>query len=740
MQALELLRREEPVAQLAGISLLRDLTGSEEIRRRLSELATSEHEEVATAARKALGLTSRTEVVSSANPLRIDVASSSEVALSRAGLRLLLVNPMVPNSGVPTPQADSLEVLIRAIAERQVSGTRFADSIAARGLATRQVNYYENALKFLLLEEFEFAHPGHILHSAELHLDDFVSFSSIVLGRHGVVRRLLREYVLPVSSRATSQPESIMTAWLTELEMPSLSPVTLKRRTQTAVAWTGWVFNQLEAIAAGSPRRAASIDGNDLNLVAKRLEVESDARSQKIIRNAKDNQARMDSSFQHVNPNGDHALIQRVGAISKTDAPILSEIAQEWGVTRERVRQVESRLVESAKRALRAYGAKLFDAMRSAEQQEKPINIERWILDSLAKTRANHGNPTDAECHADGFSRETDGPMSSRVLAMEPEFREGNESLFVPRESVELQVYVTSFLLKTALGMDDYGPDKDFHYLWVKPGFLSVERTRELKAAQAELVVPVKEQRRKQRIESIKKVLWDEKLRVKELAERLGEASPKALAEFLRRQPEFITHRGFWFLTENADELPAFPDVYTAVVSGLKTHGPMSVEGLRQYVAKNYPVGDSRLLQALDDRRIGRIPDGRIALVEQGGEREVESEPTIPTELVLNGRDANLVMRVTREMMRGSGFQIPRWIGWRLSLNATPESATLVSDKDENLTIKRRGGQIYSSSIRRLLRVRDIDEGCAIGIQFQFENRSFAIEHLCLECGARNPD
>ena len=158
----------------------------------------------------------------------------------------------------------------------------------------------------------------------------------------------------------------------------------------------------------------------------------------------------------------------------------------------------------------------------------------------------------------------------------------------------------------------------------------------------------------------------------------------------------------------------------------------MTLSNLQIYMEDTYPVSHARVSQALDHFQIGKLDDGRVALISQGGSRPEDKEPKKPA----NGlwfEDSEIFVHkyVDEDVFRGSGFSLPKWLQWRFGLMATPEFVTFnqSGNSEKALVISRRGAQTFASSIRESLRPHNVERECTIAIVLNPETMTWRLLH-----------
>ena len=670
------------------------------------------------------GTTPRNEDV----PISLSLADTDQAQRSEVPLRLMMMEASEPDTDYPIPQANSLDRVCVLIAERQISESPARDSASYDSLSPRQRDYYKNAIGFLRLDSFRFRDPERILERKELSLEDFVAFTSTLVSRHRVIRHALQQQLVQSENDSAQDSQRALTNWASDLGMPGLSEETLRRRRQTTEAWTSWVANHLQQVRLFEDgTRTDSPAAVDLTPIVIGLlgalktttTPPGPVRARRRLKSKAGQPHYAVDEFQKV--------FDRLGRFRQSGPPTLDDVGAAWGLTRERIRQIEKKFSTLVRGVIETDGIEAVLAISSVRQQGFPIDLARWTFESLKRTSREAvssstpgvgplGNAfLDSASHFDGPSPSAHAFETLGIRAFDK--LQGNEGSGVT---------FASLLLRGALLTMGYESGRSTNHLWVPAN----------KRSDTDLLTMTRpssgtESRSAARLQRIMEYLSRSPMRASELAVKLGEDSPNALREFMRRQPQLTSRSGVWSIRDPTETQESFRSIYDAVVLVLDRDGPATMQELNNRVAEVHPVSYSRLQQALDDHRIGRFDNGRIGLISQGARRPEEKEPKIPPRLLVTEPRAELLITVNKDHLRGSGFQVPNWLGWRLGLRATPESAGFSNATGDELRITRRGGQCYASSIRNFLGTEGLTLNCSLAIRIHFENRDFAAVHLC---------
>ena len=220
---------------------------------------------------------------------------------------------------------------------------------------------------------------------------------------------------------------------------------------------------------------------------------------------------------------------------------------------------------------------------------------------------------------------------------------------------------------------------------------------------------------------------------IEDLGSMAGEANLKAYAEFLRRTPGIaldpLSH--LYTLVDDSGAIRR-RDPKDLIEEFLENFGPASGSQIFDAIAPHHPVGRTRFTQYLDDERFGHV-GRKFDLVRKGAKRKKTKVPEVPRNVIAEDEKVTVLSVVTEDMYRGSGFALPRWFGWRLGLIASPQYFEFrqIGDPNVVLRITRRGGGIWSSSIRPALVHAGARTGCHITIYLNIDSQQWRISHDC---------
>ncbi|MFK4111702.1 sigma factor-like helix-turn-helix DNA-binding protein [Streptomyces sp. NPDC002176] len=228
-----------------------------------------------------------------------------------------------------------------------------------------------------------------------------------------------------------------------------------------------------------------------------------------------------------------------------------------------------------------------------------------------------------------------------------------------------------------------------------------------------------------------------------ELLAPMASTTPAAVREALRRDDRFrqIRPEGTWALTEwthlHASPYSTAVEAMTAVVNEM---GPLSRAQLFARVTELHPVTPWRLTQCLISDQLGETPDGLIDLVSRGARPIEEDEPSQPDSMAIEGDVLGARIRVTRDLLRGSGINVNTWLTWRLGLRQAPTSRSfMTAGEHPPLIVRRRTSSAQLSSLRLHALELEVVHGCVLAILLRLDNNTARVGHGCAPeaCPAR---
>jgi len=601
---------------------------------------------------------------------------------------------LISSTTNPFPQADSLERVLQLVCLLGTGERDVQTLVYVLDIDERQVQYYLAASRYLGLV---FESGGDLEIPYELRklfneveskpLELFFEIAKSILNISSIASTFLRW-----DSRSLSIDRQISLEALSNSDAGSnLSESTLIRRSRTVYSWTWWVRRSLNAMqenwASSEFFRQAPLPNFERALST--LERLGDREVETFCRNN---------------------IIFQLRSLKTLD-----EVGLEFGISRERVRQIEKEIVE-----------RVWDDIERETHWDWKADLLRHLRGNLAFDSADliyeisPGKFGEAICHT-LLSR-----LGCSQVGKTKRFWTLDEGLL--RDQIEFVKSITPLTIDEWIErINECGLNSEF----------LLQETQDFKIIDG--IVIDSKRRREQIVQFHMKRMGtvDEQA----LAELCGEPPSRAFAEALRRNGLFAKNHntGHWQLADSLEEGGAskFSSVYQAVVHLLDSHGPMAMAELQKWMEETYPVSYSRVSQALDHHQIGKLVDGRVALLSQGGSRSEEKEPKKPR----NGlwfEDAEIFVHkyVDEDVFRGSGFILPRWLQWKFGLRATPESATFAKagNSEKDFVITRRGGQSFASSIKDSLRPNHVENGCTIAIVLNPETMTWRLLHKHDSC------
>lgn len=228
-----------------------------------------------------------------------------------------------------------------------------------------------------------------------------------------------------------------------------------------------------------------------------------------------------------------------------------------------------------------------------------------------------------------------------------------------------------------------------------------------------------------------------EPVQMEELITGVDHANIQALRESLRRDARFkqIHPEGTWALSEwtHLGESP-YTNAVEALVDVLTEYGPISKDVLFSRVAQLYPVSSWRLEQCLLSEEIGMTADGMIDLVKRGAEPIEDSEPTKPETMACDeaGNIFGIRLTVDKDMIRGSGIGVHRWLTWKLGLRQAPMSKTFdIAESPKPITVRRGTSIAQISSLRKYIQEQGMVIGCEMILILRVDDLTARVVHAC---------
>jgi hypothetical protein len=234
-----------------------------------------------------------------------------------------------------------------------------------------------------------------------------------------------------------------------------------------------------------------------------------------------------------------------------------------------------------------------------------------------------------------------------------------------------------------------------------------------------------------------------------EIAEAVGAVSGRALGEAMRRDDRFIQIRpeGAWAVSDwkGPGTGARYTNAEEVVLEILRDDGAMSESELIAEARRRYPVSVWRYTQVLSSNRIGVTSDGLFDLAERGATPVEDKEPRRPENMQANADGTLIGVRLTvdRDVLRGSGINVNRWLSWKLGLRTAPTERRFAMDAfDSDLVVRRNMSTTALSSLRAVVNRMGLGLGCEIVVILRLRDDSAGIRHVCSSCaaGAAQPE
>lgn len=589
------------------------------------------------------------------------------------------------------PQADDFGRILELVQGHLTDSEPFDGTFGSWELSDRQLSYYRDAaIQLGLLSNKSSSENSNF--SPTLFARDIFESSGIekivrtvaVFAREQTFLSLLRT---TVEFGASEDTQKFVEHFRKMLEGYELAESTRNRRLQTLEAWGKWlvdVIQNLQNVAMEREGFKVETTRQVLSLATYRAKL-AKAEAQVLDR--------------YIDPFIDMSKFT------------LEAIGIDLSVSRERVRQLEAKQLSMANSFFREDREETFDAVRNDLENRQVVNAFALAYSSGHTTRDtiwaaqfllnSHGFETSSACYPIYYQPSTLEDFISDV------------SKHLPMKLRDVSSIANGLIVGPACLIR-----------------LS-ERTSDPLAACGELLV----RRKSLRGDLVKWFLAQNgPSSIGDLLDSLGEKNQPALVEFLRRLPgvSFDAYAQTWELG-NENPRGERISVFDAIVEVLEEKGALTINEIEAELRDRHRAGKTRIIQGLDDLRIGRMTDGRVGLIKNGAVRPEISEPKKGQNIISEGNIVELLLSADENQLRGSGFGVSSWIGWKLGLKSTPETARfeIKNGSGSPLLFTRRGGLIACSTIRNSLDELEIRLGCHFKISLDLETSTWSLAHLC---------
>jgi hypothetical protein len=167
------------------------------------------------------------------------------------------------------------------------------------------------------------------------------------------------------------------------------------------------------------------------------------------------------------------------------------------------------------------------------------------------------------------------------------------------------------------------------------------------------------------------------------------------------------------------------------VIEVLREVGPMSLKDLREETQRRYPVSSARVSQCLISDQIGLTTGGLLDLTERGAVQALEPEPRKPASMTASGETIGVELLVDRDVLRGSGVIVHRWLAWQLGLRSAPSARFFTLDGENELAVRRSTSSVQLSSLRSIVLEMGLEAGCSLVVLLETSNSSAKVRHVC---------
>jgi hypothetical protein len=596
---------------------------------------------------------------------------------------------LVSDTTNPFPQADRFERVLQVVNFLGTGHDEIQTLVNVLDIDERQVHYYLAASRYLGLvfeSDGKLAIPSEVqklFNEVEVTpLEFFFEVAKSIVRIPSIASTFLEW-----NSQSPSIDRQISLEALRNSDAgSSLSESTLARRARTVYSWAWWVRKNLNVMQ------------------------EYWASNEFFRQPPLPNFERALSAVERLGEREVGCLCRNNTLFVSRSSKTLDEVGREFGISRERVRQIEKDIVE-----------RIWDDIERETKWDWKADLLSHLGENLVFDSAN----LIFEISPDKFGEAISNTLLSRLGCSQV----GKSKRFWTLDEAQLRDQIEFLKSITPLTTDEW--TERIYESGLNAEFL-LQEIEEFRIIDS--IVIDSKRRREQIVEFhlSRHGTADEQV----LAALCGEPPSRAFAEALRRNRLFTKNHisGHWQLADSVEETKTnnFSSVYGAVIHLLESHGPMKMSDLQNYMEDTYPVSSARVSQALDHFQIGRLDDGRVALISQGGSRPDDKEPKKPGNgLWFEDSEIFVHKNVDEDVFRGSGFLLPRWLQWRFGLKATPEFATFAQsgNSEKDFVVSRRGGQTFGSSIKESLRPNNIEKGCTVAIVLNPETMTWRLLH-----------
>ncbi|TWH01724.1 hypothetical protein L615_001600000160 [Nocardioides sp. J9] len=144
--------------------------------------------------------------------------------------------------------------------------------------------------------------------------------------------------------------------------------------------------------------------------------------------------------------------------------------------------------------------------------------------------------------------------------------------------------------------------------------------------------------------------------------------------------------------------------------------------------------------QCLSSNLIGLNPAGLYDLAERGAVPVEDTEPKQPPTIKTSGDVVGIELVVDREILRGSGIPVNRWLTWHLGLRTAPSTRYFTFPEGHGeVRVTRMTSNAQVSSLRAVAAKFGLVEGCKFALLLNTSTDTASVRHICPQdaCRAR---
>ena len=170
-----------------------------------------------------------------------------------------------------------------------------------------------------------------------------------------------------------------------------------------------------------------------------------------------------------------------------------------------------------------------------------------------------------------------------------------------------------------------------------------------------------------------------------------------------------------------------------AMIDVLTAGGRIARTELMTRVQTLHPVTTWAILNQLEDEVFGHHADGTVSMAYLGGQPYEDDEPELTPDV--DADEASGIVRfqlpVTRDVLRGSGMPVPRYVTWFAGLRRVPRKLSFEADEGREYVLRRTPGLSSVSSLRAATQELGLSTDCQLAVTFKCRQRRIDFAGAC---------